>query len=539
MDARTDAADCWKFHAAAFALIVGAAVFRVLYLALDCPLDLAPDEAHYWDWSRRLDWSYYSKGPLVAWLIRLGCETAGSWSRSLLGHDMLAVRLPAVVCGSLLLASLYVLTLQVYSRPRLALAVLALALTLPPITAGSLLMTIDSPYCCAWGWALVLAHHALFARKAWAWPALGLVVAVGVLAKHTMVLFLPLLALFLLAEPTGRAFHWRGLVRPGFWVAAAFALLGALPILVWNAHHDWVTFRHTSGHAGLTSQGLHWLGPVVYVGTQVALLLGVWFAVWLAALVAHRPWIEPDPRLRFLWWMSAPMVLFFALFSLKNGGGEPNWPITGYLAGMVLAAGWFERAVFTQRRRDLVVASTLAVALGLGLTVVVHHTEWLHPALELATGPPTPDHPLPIRRLDPTCRLRGWKELAQTLDTLRDQLRREGVEPLLAGTGWTLPGEMGFYCAGQPVVYSFGPLLGDRRSQYDIWRPNPVADPEMFLGRTFVVVGATAMPPEMFDRVEPPILVVHAAQGRPLAHFPVVVCRGYRGPSSLSPPPRY
>src|SRR5207253_2471216 len=146
----------WKYRLAAAALIVGAAGLRIFYLAHDCPLDLAPDEAHYWDWSRHLDWSYYSKGPLVAYLIRLGCELAGGWSRQWTATDVLAVRLPAVVCGSLLLASLYVLTIQVYGRPRLALAVVALALTLPAIAAGSSLMTIDAPYACCWGWALVL-----------------------------------------------------------------------------------------------------------------------------------------------------------------------------------------------------------------------------------------------------------------------------------------------------------------------------------------------------------------------------------------------
>ena len=40
---------------------------------------LIADEAHYWEWSRRLDWSYYSKGPMVAYLIalptRLGANT--------------------------------------------------------------------------------------------------------------------------------------------------------------------------------------------------------------------------------------------------------------------------------------------------------------------------------------------------------------------------------------------------------------------------------------------------------------------------------
>src|SRR5437660_10862277 len=106
----------WSYRLAAALLILGAALLRLLYLACDCPLDLAPDEAHYWDWSRHLDWSYYSKGPLVALLIRAACALAGPWSRSLMGSEMLAVRLPAVLCGSLLLASMYVLTRQVFRR---------------------------------------------------------------------------------------------------------------------------------------------------------------------------------------------------------------------------------------------------------------------------------------------------------------------------------------------------------------------------------------------------------------------------------------
>src|SRR5271166_2415480 len=96
----------------ALMLIAAAAVLRLLYLAWDCPLDLAPDEAQYWDWSRQLDWSYLSKGPLIAWLIRASCAC--------FGETMPAVRLPAVACGSLLLAGLYALTVQVYRSDRLA-----------------------------------------------------------------------------------------------------------------------------------------------------------------------------------------------------------------------------------------------------------------------------------------------------------------------------------------------------------------------------------------------------------------------------------
>src|SRR5262249_22570223 len=78
----------WRWRLLAALLILGAAGLHVAYLAVNCPLDLAPDEAHYWDWSRHLDGSYYSKGPLVAYLIRGGCE--------LFGTGPLGVRLPAV-----------------------------------------------------------------------------------------------------------------------------------------------------------------------------------------------------------------------------------------------------------------------------------------------------------------------------------------------------------------------------------------------------------------------------------------------------------
>src|SRR5262249_27392269 len=93
----------WPYRLLAGFLIVAAAILRILYLANNCPLDLAADEAHYWDWSRHLDWCYYSKGPLVAYLIRGSCELFGGWSQDLTGNLMLAVRLPAILCGSLLL----------------------------------------------------------------------------------------------------------------------------------------------------------------------------------------------------------------------------------------------------------------------------------------------------------------------------------------------------------------------------------------------------------------------------------------------------
>jgi hypothetical protein len=145
-------------------------------------------------------------------------------------------------------------------------------------------------------------------------------------------------------------------------------------------------------------------------------------------------------------------------------------------------------------------------------------------------GPPTEGNPQPLRRLDPTCRLRGWRTLAAEVDRIGAELRAAGEEPVLAGSGWNLPGEVGFYCQGQPSVYSFGLALGDRHSQYDLWRPNPVADPARFRGQTFVVVGVGGdVLQAAFDRVGETRYVTHYENDQPIATWAVTVARGYRG----------
>lgn len=511
-------------------LILGSALLHLLYLAHNCPLDLAPDEAHYWDWSRNLDWSYYSKGPLVAWLIRGSCLLFGSLSMELTGTQMLAVRLPAVLCGTLLLVSLYILTVQVFGRERLALAVVGCALTLPIMAAGSSLMTIDAPYTCCWGWALVLGHHAIVGNRRWAWVAAGVVVGLGILAKYTMVLWLPSLGLFLLANAAQR----RRLLQLDFWLLCGIAGLCCLPILLWNVQNDWVTFRHVGGQAGLAKgqTGLLWLGPLIYVGTQTALYLVFWFAAWLAAMWVYRPGRNGAIGVSYLWWMSAPMFGVFLAFSLKTRE-EPNWPVTAYLSGLILAAAWLGDQLQDQRlwyRRLTQVSLSVACSLGLAMTLFVHRSELLYPPLARLAGAPTERQPLPLRRFDPTCRLRGWRVLAAGVDSVRAEQQAAGREVVLAASSWTLPGELGFYCSGHPVVYSLGLVQGDRHSQYDLWRPNPVADSARFLGQTFIFVGDLGpVVAQAFERIETPRTIIHYERGQPLARWQITVCHGFRG----------
>jgi 4-amino-4-deoxy-L-arabinose transferase-like glycosyltransferase len=519
-----------RLRTGAMLMIAGAAIVRLAYLTSDCPLDLAPDEAHYWDWSRELDWSYYSKGPLVAWLIRASCELFGPLSQILVESDMLAVRLPAVMCGSLMLVGLYVLTFDIHQSDKLAFAVVAAALTLPIVVAGATLMTIDAPFTCAWMWALVFGHRALFRQASWAWPMTGLCILVGILAKHTMVLWVPSLMLFLVTTPGFRA-H---LGKPGFWVMVALGALGGVPILAWNALNGWVTLLHTRTHVGIADEvNIRLWGPLAYVGGQFGVLLGFWFIVWARAMWHHRPTIETTPELRYLWWMSAPSFAFFGLFTFTNGGGGANWPIAAYLSGMVLAANWLAgelRAASTWYRRLTQGGAIAAIGLGLLLTLVLHEPIQMQPVLLSIAGPATKERPMPIRRVDPTSRLRGWRRLAAEVDRVRGALQARGLEPVLATERWTQAAELGFYCHGHPRIHCLGVMLGDRDSQYDMWRPNPTADEADFRGRTFLLVGMEMDRLEYaFAGYESTRLVPYYENGQLIAEWTIVVAHGFRG----------
>ncbi len=180
--------------------------------------------------------------------------------------------------------------------------------------------------------------------------------------------------------------------------------------------------------------------------------------------------------------------------------------------------------------------------LGLALTVLIHQPRLVQPALARMTRPETTDDPMPMRQLDSDLPAPGLARRWPLKWTGSGRLRAEGIEPVLAGAGWNLPGEISFYCQGQPVVFSLGSGMGDRRSQYDLWWPNPVEDPGPFRGKTFILVGGNDYNVRRaFDRFEETYVVYYKEDEHTIAGWPITVCHGYRGfpPEELQKRPRY
>ncbi|MBA4191042.1 MAG: hypothetical protein C0467_23905 [Planctomycetaceae bacterium] len=511
-------------------VVTASAIASVAYICWLTPLNLSPDEAHYWDWSRNLDWSYYSKGPLIAWLIRASCELFGPLSIALTGDLAAAVRLPAVACHVGVLVGWYTLAARVFRSPQLGLATVCCAATLPLVRVGAVIMTIDPPFLFCWCWSLVCVLRALETDRTRWWVGAAALTAVGILAKYTMALFPVAVLGFLL-------FHRRGEFRkPGIWLLLAGAAIGWVPIVAWNAGHDWVSFRHVFGQVGVS--GSKPGGVFLFLGGQLGMLFGFWLAAFLAAGWRFRPTREADSGIRLLWWASVPVWLLFAAASLVKSG-QPNWPAPAYFGGLVLAVA-LTRELLAWRRRLVVGCLALSTVSGFLVITGIHFPDAFRPILASVVRSPSEKDPYPVRRLDITARIAGWKQLAGEVDAVRARVRAETTrEPIVAGTHWTTPGELGFYCSDHPTVYAVGVAnQTDRHSQYDVWRPNPVADAQEFRGQTFVIVGEIgADVKNAFERIEPLTRVVHISNGVPVTGWEIWVCHGFRGFNRVPPPP--
>ena len=184
-------------------LVTATCLYRIAFVwAHDYSLFM--DEAQYWLWSQAPDWGYYSKPPLVAWLIH--------GTTALLGNTELAVKLPALLSYPLASVGLFLLG-RAMADARTGLVAAAVFLTMPGQAIAGWVMSPDSVLLLAWAFALVLAWQAAHApERLRTWIALGVVIGLGALAKYTMLVFIPMAA-WALARAAAPGW-WR---RPGPW----------------------------------------------------------------------------------------------------------------------------------------------------------------------------------------------------------------------------------------------------------------------------------------------------------------------------------
>jgi undecaprenyl-diphosphatase len=540
-----------------YCVLAALSIFRIYYI-LHGPLDLSPDEAHYWEWTRRLDLSYYSKGPLTASLIYIGT--------ALFGDNDFGVRFFAVPLSALGSVFMYRLVKAMYAdqtRPpgesdndrneteATAVSAALLLQIIPLFSTYAIIFTIDAPFIFLWVWSLYL-FYSILANKlgtatylstcsnyklSWInrslsliyssgygpWILLGVVSGAGLLAKYTF-LFFHLCAFLFLAATDRRAL----LKTPKPYAAFAASMLTFSPVIIWNARNDWISLKHTAGQSGI-HEGLsvsvgtlfNFLGAQIGVVTPVMLIM---LLLSLYALCGSRQAIQ----YRFIAYFSVPVLAFF-LFKSLQGKVQGNWAMPGYVTAIIalcrltFKSGEWSGGVPRYWRRGFA-AAVLTAFLATSVGLFLHEFKL----------PP---------KLDPASRLRGWREIGVEISKIKSSMEAQG-HVLIFSDKYQVASELAFYVEGHPRTFCIND--GRRMNQYDLWpgmneeaetlrradnQPggrDPLRRP---INGIMVRDGDKGVPEAVegaFESIERRLFTVNE-NDRPLKTWSIFICRGFKG----------
>ena len=476
------------------------AALVLLHLVVGAALGLSVDEAHYLLYALHPALSYFDHPPLVGWL---------QWPLVNLGAPVWLLRLlPGLVWVATVLSA-YRLALRLSAanaapQPGAAglwtLAVLALAPLLHVLGLGLLPDTLLM----LWGilimgqtWRL-MQQDALQARGAWLlW---GLLLGLAGLSKYTAI-FMALASAWCLLATHGL----RVLRAPWAWLGLLLALLLVAPVALWNAQHDWISFRYQASHgAGGAWEALHLLrfalvqllafGPLLLWGLRKSGRGGV---------------------LRAFFWI--PLVVL----ALLSGGGSslphwtaPAWVALSPFAGLALARYAYAHGDSRRQGRR---ARWLGVLVALQASVCAALL-----GLMLSAG--APFFPQSLRTTavgaNPFADLHGWDAAGARARALA---QAQGLASVSV-QNWTLASRLGWYA--QPLAVH---VLAPGSDQFSLWAGDLPVGADTLLVDWSHLSFELPLAPQGFARCDVLDTLDVRHGSAPLARFRFYACRGWAG----------
>ena len=308
-----------------FVLLILLTVLRLVGLKFSV-VDLFIDEAQYWSWSQELALGYFSKPPLLAWILAA--------TERICGDAEWCVRAPAPILyfGTSLCA--YAIGRTCYDETIGCWAALLVGLGTGVVFSARIIST-DVPLLLFWALAL-LAYAKLLARSGVGWAiVLGVAIGLGLLSKYSMTYFL--LGMLLAAVLSMRARQF--LRRPACWLALTIAVLVVLPNVLWNISNGLITFRQTGDLVLDEEVKLSLTRPLEFVAAQFAVFGPIVFGVYLLAVARLRS--SPDPDRLMVAFGLPPLVFVGALAIFVHV--YANWAGASFISAAVVTAAILSR----------------------------------------------------------------------------------------------------------------------------------------------------------------------------------------------------
>lgn len=546
-------------------LVLLVTIARLVYLAFFCPYSLVEDEAFYWEWSRRLELSYYTKGPGIAWTIAATCRV--------LGDTELGVRAASPIFSGATALVLAMLARRVTGSMRAAWFACVGFLIVPLFQVLGLLMTIDGPYAFCWAVASLCAWIGLRERKPGALALVGLALGIGFLYKYTILLLIPGIALASFSArkaPSNSPQAWRSTPMVlGMAGAAVLFVIGVAPVIIWNMREGWPTIAHLLGHLGIaggdtqitqTASGFHYdpRWTLSFLGTQIG-LIGPLMIVMIAGVVRARGLDRTDQvrvATMFCFHLGLPLLAFYFLISFI-AEPEGNWSLAAYLTWFIPAAFAVDRGliewkakvvawrslpepraragVVVRRPETLTQAMWYAsVGLGVATAIAVPMLVPLAHLTEAARRSPALSKGVPKWAYIPVGRFTGAHLIGTHVHRLAMEIHaEEGEHPFIMAMHYGRAAQLAFYMPNKPPVYCASSLVGGRMTQYDYWPDTNLRVQSRLLDRPAVIVGG--FDPKVWEPHFERLVWIGKLEGEGKRNRPAYKAYGFKGFDGLPP----
>ncbi|MEM7179492.1 MAG: glycosyltransferase family 39 protein [Spirochaetota bacterium] len=393
-----------------FGLIVTISLIKFIY---SLQMEIIPDEAYYWIWSRDLQASYYDQGPGIALYIRL--------FTTIFGENFFALKLAAACasCASIVLVDRTAVLIGLEKLQRLA-TVLIILLT-PGFFLGSMLLVHDSVLLLAWCGALytVIRFLQQEKRSAWLLYLLFLILGIGFLGKHTMVFFAFSMLLWLVFTPS----EYRLLKNPHLYIGIILGAIVVSPMLYWNIENEWdnidaiVHLRSSGGNVSSKSS------TGVYIAGQLFTFTPFWLFLFgynttiglyqqakkLFGKSTRKTTTVEERVYNFLLTNSLVLPLFFLLMSnqrvIQANWVFPAYPAMALVIGANLGKTWKESHKF----KKIVYHSGLGLAILMNILLLFSQSLGKSLSLKLPAN------------LDISLKFAGYKQAIQEIEKIHKE----------------------------------------------------------------------------------------------------------------------
>ena len=426
--------------------VVAVTVVRLVALRFSV-VDLFPDEARYWAWAQAPAFGYFSKPPLIAWII--GAVTG------ILGDSEPWVRAAAPLFYAGTAAVAYFIARHLYDERTAFWAGLCILLATGAVFSARIMST-DVLLLFFWSLAL-LAYLKLreAANSRW-FVVLGAALGLGLLAKYAMIYFVLGAMCAAFVDPASRAL-WR---KPRLWMAFLIALLIVSPNLIWNATHDLATFRHTQGNIEGGGFKFDPLGGLGFIASQFAVFGPIVFAVFLIALVRWSR-VRLDSADRIMMMFALPPLLLVSAAGFITSA-KANWAAPAAASMTILAV-----ALLVRHQRWGWLLTSFTIGLVFQVVVIAADTFAYRVSVPFL---PQPD----IYR-----RTLGWKTLGTQV---RQTAAHHGIETIAAEQNGVVA-SLVYYLRDQKWPVRAWPTAPTPANQFEFDRPltSAAAEPVLFL----------------------------------------------------------